>query len=60
MATIKEDITLKFITTKDSDVEETSFSAGDEVELLETWDHYYLIKDDEGHHYSIPKDKLDE
>ena len=60
MATIKEDITLKFITTTDSDIEETSFSAGDEVELLETWETHYLVKDDEGHHYSIPKDKLDE
>ena len=59
MATIKEDITLKFITTKDGDLEETNFSGGDEVEVLETWETHYLIKDDEGHHYNIPKDKLD-
>ncbi len=60
MATFNEDITLKFVTTKDSDIEETEFSSGDEVEILETWDHHFLIKDDEGHYYNVPKDKLDE
>ena len=43
MATINEDITLKFVTTKDADIEETAFSSGDEVEILETWDDYFLI-----------------
>ena len=59
MATIKENITLKFMTTKDGDLEETNFSSGDDVEVLETWETHYSIKDDDGHHYSIPKDKLD-
>ena len=60
MATINEDITLKFVTTKDADIEETAFSSGDEVEILETWDDYFLIKDDDGHYYNVPKEKLDE
>ena len=34
--------------------------AGDEVEILETWEHHYLIKDDDGHYYNVPKDKVDE
>ena len=59
MAIIKEDITLKFATTKDSDIEETAFSSGDEVDLIETWEHHILIRDDDGHFYNIPKDKLD-
>lgn len=59
MPSIKEDLVLKFMTTTDGDIEETSFSAGDEVEVLEEWEHHFLIKDDEGHHYNIPKDKLD-
>jgi hypothetical protein len=58
MATIKEDISLKFQTTKDGDIEETSFSSGDEVDVVSTWDAYYLIKDKDGHFYNIPKDKL--
>ena len=48
MANIKEDIVLKFITTTDGDIEETNFSAGDEVEVLEEWENHFLIKDDEG------------
>ena len=61
MATVKEDITLKYQTTKDGDIEETSFSAGDDVEMVQSWDNadFCLIKDDDGHFYNIPKDKLD-
>ena len=59
MATIKEDIILKFQTTVDEDSEETNFSSGDEVEVIQTWNEYYLIKDDDGHFYNIPKDKLE-
>ena len=51
MATISQDITLKFVTTKDADMEEVEFSTGDEVEVLETWDNHYLIKDDDGHFF---------
>ena len=61
MATIKEDITLKLQTTVDGDIEETSFSAGDEVDVVQKWDDagYVLIKDDDGHFYNIPADKID-
>ena len=60
MATFNEDITLKLVTCKDSDIEDISFSSGDEVEILETWSNHYLIKDDDGHYYNVTKDKLDE
>jgi len=59
MATINADITLKYQTTTDGDVEETSFSSGDEVVVVQTWETHYLIKDDDGHFYNIPKDKID-
>ena len=61
MATIKEDVVLKYRATVDDDVEETNFSAGDEVEMVQHWEEagYYLIKDDDGHFYNIPADKLD-
>ena len=60
MASIKEDITLKYQTTKDGDVEETSFSAGDDVEVVQEWGEapFVLIKDDDGHYYNVPKEKL--
>ena len=61
MASIKEDITLKSQTTVDGDIEEISFSAGTEIEVVQKWDEagYTLIKDDDGHFYNIPSDKLD-
>ena len=55
MATIKEDVTLRFITTKDDDLEEKSFAAGESVEIMETWDEHYLIKDDDGHLFNVQK-----
>lgn len=59
MAKIKENVTLKLVTTKDGDVEEMSFLKGDEVTLVKTWNHFYLIKDKNGHYYNIRKEKLD-
>jgi hypothetical protein len=59
MATFKEDFTAKYQTTKDADIEETTFSTGDSVKLVQTWDDYVLIKDDDGHFYNIPKDKIE-
>ena len=60
MATFNEDITLKLITTKDGDIEDVSFSSGDEIEILETWSNHYLVKDDDGHYYNVTKDKVTE
>jgi NADPH-dependent curcumin reductase CurA len=59
MATFKEDFTAKYQTTKDADIEETTFAAGDEVSSVQTWDDYVLVKDDDGHFYNVPKDKID-
>jgi hypothetical protein len=61
MATIKEDVVLKFRATVDDDVEDTSFSAGDDVELVQQWEEagYCLIKDEDGHFYNIPSAKID-
>lgn len=58
MATVKEAITLKYQTTKDGDMEETSFSNGQSVTVISEWQNHYLIKDDDGHFYNIPKDKV--
>jgi hypothetical protein len=58
MATVKEALTLKFQTTKDGEVEETQLAAGDELTVVQTWDRFYLVKDDNGHYYNVPKDKL--
>lgn len=59
MAKITEEITAQFQTTTDSDIEETHFQAGDEVEIVETWKRHYLVRDSEGHYYNLPKDKVE-
>lgn len=59
MATINRDLTANFQTTKDGDVEQTHFKAGDSVTLVQIWDAFVLIKDDEGHFYNLPKDAVE-
>ena len=59
MAKIKENIALKFQTTKDAEVEETSFKAGEEVKLVHEWGNRFLVRASDGHYYNIPKDKID-
>ena len=58
MATVTQHITLKFQTTKDGDVEEVEFAAGDSLTVVQTWDRFYLVKDKDGHYYNVPKDKI--
>ena len=59
MAKFKESVILKFQTHIDADVEETQFSVGDEVEIMEEWSQWYLIKDESDHYYNVPKDKIE-
>ncbi|MEO1170490.1 MAG: hypothetical protein AAFX94_00330 [Myxococcota bacterium] len=59
MATLKEDLTLKFVTTTDGDIEETEFSSGDSVYVVKEWDRHYLVRDDDGHYYNVDKDKIE-
>ena len=58
MATLKQAHTAKFITTKEGEVEETAFEAGVEVQVMQVWSAYCLVKDSDGHFYNIPKDLL--
>ena len=60
MAKIKTDTTLKFLTNKGEDVEQTELTAGDEIEILETWENHYLIKDEDGHYFNVDKGLVEE
>jgi hypothetical protein len=60
MAQFKSDFVAKFRTTLDEDVEETAFVIGDEVRLMAKWQRHYLVKDDEGHFYNIPREFIEE
>ena len=59
MAKMKEAVTLKFQTTKDAEVEQTSFKPGDEVKIVQEWGNSILVRAADGHYYNVPKDKID-
>ena len=58
MATVTRALSIKFQSVKDSDVETTELRPGDTVTLMKEWDAYYLIRDDAGHYYNVPKDAI--
>lgn len=58
MATIKRTLTAKLRPNKDSDIEEITLNEGDEVKLVQTWEHFHLIKDGAGHFINLPHDAV--
>ena len=59
MAKLKENVTLKFQTTKDAEVEEAQFKAGEEVKIVHEWGTHFLVRAGDGHYYNVKKDKID-
>ncbi len=59
MAKIKRTLTAKLRPNKDADIEEITLQEGDEVKLVQTWEHFYLIKDADGHFINLPHDAID-
>lgn len=43
-------------TCKDAELEEISFTEGDVVDIIQEWQHFWLVKDADGHYYNLPKD----
>jgi hypothetical protein len=58
-ATVKVDFTAILLLNKHADPEPVHFKVGDALSLMQTWNHFYLVKDAEGHFYNVSKDKLD-
>lgn len=58
MATIARTLTVKLRPNKDSDIEETTLTAGEEVKVVQKWQHFFLIKDNEGHFINVPHDAI--
>jgi hypothetical protein len=58
MASLTKALTLKHQSNLSEDVEEISFSAGDEVTVLKEWDRSYLVKNDDGKLFNVPKDAV--
>ena len=55
MATVLRDFTAAFVTTKDAPAEKVSFTAGQKVQIMRTWERFVLIKDEAGHYYNVDK-----
>ena len=58
MATLARPFDAGLRTNKDSETETVHFAAGDEVEVVKEWDRFYLVKDQDGHFYNLPKDAV--
>lgn len=59
MATIKQASSLKHQSNLGEEVEEVSFTAGEEVTLLQEWTDSYLVKNDAGQLFNVPKDQVE-
>ena len=60
MATVKEAFSFKYQSTKNSGIEEASFSAGDEVEVVKEWSNdTCLVRNGDGVVFNVPKKNLD-
>ena len=58
MAKILRSLTAGLLTNTTADVEQVPFAEGDEVEIIKEWDHFWLVKDQSGHFYNLPKDAV--
>jgi hypothetical protein len=54
--TVKADATLKAQANLGEEIEDVEFSAGDELTVLKEWEHHYLVKNDDGKLFNVPKD----
>ncbi len=59
MATFKQASTLKHQANLGEEVEEISFNSGEEVTVLKEWSDSYLVKNDAGQLFNIPKDQIE-
>ena len=57
-ASITKVLTLKHQSNLSEDVEDVSFSPGDAVTVLKEWDQSFLVKNDDGKLFNVPKDAV--
>jgi hypothetical protein len=58
MAKLTKPLTLKHQSNLSEDIEEVSLNIGDEVTVLKEWDHFYLVKNDDGKLFNVPKEAV--
>lgn len=58
MAKLTRALTLKHQSNLSEDLEEISLGAGDTVTVLKEWDRFYLVKNDDGKLFNVPKDAV--
>ncbi len=60
MATIKDDLTLQHRANLGEEPDDVSFSAGEEITILKTWEDSFLVKNGAGQLFNIPKSQIQE
>lgn len=59
MASVKEAFTCKYQSTKNSGIEEATFSPGDEVEVVKEWSNgMCLVRNTDGVVFNVPTKNL--
>jgi hypothetical protein len=53
---LKKDVSLKHQANLGEDLEEVELSAGQELQVLQEWDHHYLVKSDDGKLFNVAKE----
>jgi hypothetical protein len=59
MAKCLKDFTLKYQGNKSAPIEEVAFKKDMSVDIAEEWQHFYLIRDQNGRYYNVSKDWIE-
>jgi hypothetical protein len=58
MSIVKQDFAAKLQTTKKGEIVTVLIRAGEEVKIVNVWQHHLLIRDQRGHFYNVPKELI--
>jgi hypothetical protein len=56
----KDSVTLKAQANLGEEVEDFEFEAGAELQVLQTWENAYLVKNDDGRLFNVKKELVEE
>ncbi len=59
MAQLNRQMTLKLWPNKDADVEELELGPGDDIDIVQEWEAFYLIKTADGHYLNVERAAVD-
>jgi hypothetical protein len=58
--TLKAALTVKHQANLGEEVDDVELAAGEELAVLKEWENHYLVKNDDGKLFNVPKDQVEE